>query len=88
MLKGTAKECVALDRGAGDTVLYKTLEKLKIRKQSRSGVSEVIHKMTESIVRHLRQTLYFKDVQPPLRTGSYNEKLKVTHDIPTSLSDY
>lgn len=79
MLKDTVKKCVALDKGAGDTILYKTLEKLKIRKQSRSGVSEVINKMIESIVKHLRQTAYFKDVQPPRRTGSYYEKLKVTH---------
>lgn len=71
MLKDTVKECVALDKATGDTILYKTLEKLKIKKQSGSGVSEVINEMIESIVKHLRQTVYVKDVQPPLRTGSY-----------------
>lgn len=83
-LKDTKKACVAQDRyedrAAVDSILNTTLEKLKIRKNHRSDAAEVINKIVKNILVHLKQkTECFKEVEDPLRTGSYYENLKVSH---------
>ncbi|XP_051275653.1 cyclic GMP-AMP synthase [Dicentrarchus labrax] len=81
--KDTAKACVrdkCEDKAAVDSVLHITLEKLKIRKNDRSDAAEVINKVIENITRHLKQnTQCFKEVEDPLRTGSYYENLKISN---------
>lgn len=72
---------VAQGRGKDkvDVTLNKTLEKLKIRKNSRSDSAEVINNIIQHILQHLRKnTERFKEVEEPLRTGSYYEHLKVS----------
>ncbi|XP_041646138.1 cyclic GMP-AMP synthase [Cheilinus undulatus] len=65
---------------AVDSILNKTLEKLKIKKQERSDASGVVNTLVENIIAHLKQnTVYFKEVEQPLRTGSYYENLKIAN---------
>lgn len=86
-LKDTA--CVAQDRNedkaAVDSILYTTLEKLKIRKSKRSDAAGAINKIMNTITTHLKQkTESFKEANQ-LRTGSYYENLKVSHFSSSSL---
>lgn len=78
--KDAPKARVAQDRGKDevDVTLKKTLEKLKIRKNQRSDAAEAINNIIRTIRLHLRNTECFKDVEEPLRTGSYYENLKVS----------
>ncbi|XP_076598410.1 uncharacterized protein cgasa [Chaetodon auriga] len=81
-LKDTTKACVPQDRredkAAVDSILRKTLEKLKIKRDERSGAAEVVNNVKKKIIMHLkRNTQCFKDVEDPLNTGSYYENLKI-----------
>lgn len=83
-LKDTKKACVAKDRyedkAAVDSILYTTLEKLKIRKNHRSDAAVVVNEIVKNIRMHLKQkTECFKEVEDSLHTGSYYENLKVSH---------
>ncbi|XP_019118291.2 cyclic GMP-AMP synthase [Larimichthys crocea] len=65
---------------AVDSILSKTLKQLKIRSNERSDASEVINKIIKDIIMHLKQnTVCFKEVEEPLRTGSYYENLKISN---------
>ncbi|KAE8281047.1 Cyclic GMP-AMP synthase [Larimichthys crocea] len=65
---------------AVDSILSKTLKKLKIRSNERSDASEVINKIIKDIIMYLKQnTVCFKEVEEPLRTGSYYENLKISN---------
>lgn len=79
--KEPPKARVAQDRGKDevDVTLKKTLEKLTIRRSQKSVAAEAINNITRNIRLHLRNnTECFKDVEEPLRTGSYYENLKVS----------
>ncbi|XP_070833966.1 cyclic GMP-AMP synthase [Chaetodon trifascialis] len=66
------------DKAAVDAVLRTTLEKLKIRRDDRSGAAEVVNNVEKEIITHLKKnTRCFKDVEDPLNTGSYYENLKI-----------
>ncbi|KAM3606795.1 uncharacterized protein V6R79_023355 [Siganus canaliculatus] len=66
--------------GAGmNAVLRDTLSGLKIKKNERSEAAEVVNKITDDIIRYLKQNSEsFKNVGEPLRTGSYYEHLKIS----------
>ncbi|TKS85873.1 Cyclic GMP-AMP synthase [Collichthys lucidus] len=65
---------------AVDSILSTTLKQLKIRSTERSDASEVINKIIKDIIMHLKQnTVCFKEVEEPLRTGSYYENLKISN---------
>lgn len=67
------------DDRAVDTILYTTLEKLKIRKNDRANAAEVINDIKKHIFKYLKEnTQSFKDVEEPLCTGSYYENVKVS----------
>ncbi|XP_059215975.1 cyclic GMP-AMP synthase [Centropristis striata] len=68
------------DTTNADSILYTTLEKLKIKRDERSDAAEVINKIVKCIIAHLKQnTICFKEVGEPLRTGSYYENLKISN---------
>ncbi|XP_033469381.1 cyclic GMP-AMP synthase [Epinephelus lanceolatus] len=68
------------DKASVDSILYTTLEDLKIKRKDRSGAAEVINRITNAIVVHLKEkTQCFKEVEEPLRTGSYYENLKISN---------
>lgn len=81
--KCTTNVCVMQDRceanPAVDTILYTTLEKLKIKRNDRANAAEVINDIKKYIFKHLKEnTQSFKDVEEPLCTGSYYENVKVS----------
>lgn len=85
--KYTKTICVMQDRckdnPAVDTILYTTLEKLKIRRNDRANAAEVINDIKKYIFKHLKEnTQSFKDVEEPLCTGSYYENVKVSQFSP------
>uniref|UniRef100_A0A3B4AAE2 Uncharacterized protein n=1 Tax=Periophthalmus magnuspinnatus TaxID=409849 RepID=A0A3B4AAE2_9GOBI len=62
------------------TTLNATLENLKIRMKEKSKASEVINKVEKVILKHLRsETIWFRQVEEPLHTGSYYENLKISN---------
>ncbi|XP_033835223.1 cyclic GMP-AMP synthase [Periophthalmus magnuspinnatus] len=62
------------------TTLNATLENLKIRMKEKSKASEVINKLEKVILKHLRsETIWFRQVEEPLHTGSYYENLKISN---------
>ncbi|XP_073338323.1 cyclic GMP-AMP synthase [Pagrus major] len=62
------------------TILSKTLDKLKIKRNERSDASEVVNKITKAIITHMKKkSECFKEVGEPLRTGSYYENLKISN---------
>ncbi|XP_044070881.1 cyclic GMP-AMP synthase [Siniperca chuatsi] len=81
--KDTTKACIPKDRCENkaevDSLLYTTLEKLKIKRNERAGAAEVINEVIHNIITHLKQTDCFKEVEEPLRTGSYYENLKISN---------
>ncbi|XP_061601373.1 cyclic GMP-AMP synthase [Cololabis saira] len=63
-----------------DTTLHMTLKNLKIKKKDISCASEVVNEIQRHVIKHLKQnTICFKDVEEPLRTGSYYENLKISN---------
>ncbi|XP_022054206.2 LOW QUALITY PROTEIN: uncharacterized protein LOC110954157 [Acanthochromis polyacanthus] len=65
------------DKTAVDSVLNATLKTLKIKKNDRSKASQVVNEITANIIKHLKEnTQCFKEVEEPLRSGSYYENLK------------
>lgn len=78
--KDTTKVCVPQERCEDkvNSILNKTLENLKIKRDERSDAAEVINTIVKTISMHLRRnTQCFKEVEE-LRTGSYYENLKVS----------
>ncbi|KAF1375494.1 hypothetical protein PFLUV_G00220790 [Perca fluviatilis] len=78
--KETTKACVPQERREDkvNSILNKTLENLKIKRDERSDAAEVINKIVKAITVHLKQnTQYFKEVTE-LPTGSYYENLKIS----------
>ncbi|PWA14049.1 hypothetical protein CCH79_00015818 [Gambusia affinis] len=62
-----------------DPVLQSTLEKLKIKRQVKSNTSKVVNDFKKKLIKHLKkETIYFKEVDEPLPTGSYYENLKIS----------
>uniref|UniRef100_A0A8C9Y5R2 Cyclic GMP-AMP synthase n=1 Tax=Sander lucioperca TaxID=283035 RepID=A0A8C9Y5R2_SANLU len=62
-----------------NSILNKTLENLKIKRDERSDAAEVINTIVKTISMHLRRnTQCFKEVEE-LRTGSYYENLKISN---------
>uniref|UniRef100_A0A8C6UJ59 Cyclic GMP-AMP synthase n=1 Tax=Neogobius melanostomus TaxID=47308 RepID=A0A8C6UJ59_9GOBI len=60
--------------------LNATLHTLKIRMSEKSKASEVINRIEEVILEHLKgNTLCFKLVEKPIHTGSYYENLKISN---------
>ncbi|XP_034753716.1 cyclic GMP-AMP synthase isoform X2 [Etheostoma cragini] len=79
--KPTTKACVPQERCEDkvNSILNKTLENLKIKRDDRSGAAEVINTIVKTISMHLKQnTQCFKEVEE-LRTGSYYENLKISN---------
>ncbi|XP_030296993.1 cyclic GMP-AMP synthase [Sparus aurata] len=67
------------EKAAVDSILSKTLVNLKIRKKEISDAAEVVNKITNAIINHMKQkSECFKEVGNPLRSGSYYEKLKIS----------
>uniref|UniRef100_A0A8C7XRV3 Cyclic GMP-AMP synthase a n=1 Tax=Oryzias sinensis TaxID=183150 RepID=A0A8C7XRV3_9TELE len=72
VLKETLKE-------KGDSILEETLKILKIKKEERSNVAKEINDIKKQLINHLKEkTQLFKEVQEPLNTGSYYEKVKIS----------
>eukprot|EP00064_Thunnus_orientalis_P003119 superscaffoldBa00000247_g3127 len=68
------------DKAGVDSILYTTLDTLKIKKDERSDASKVINNIVRNIMEHLKNNSQsFKEVQEPLRTGSYYENLKISN---------
>ncbi|KAM8738008.1 cyclic GMP-AMP synthase [Acanthopagrus schlegelii] len=68
------------EKAAVDSVLSKTLDKLKIKKDEISDAAEVVNEITHAIINHMKQkSECFKEVGNPLRSGSYYEKLKISN---------
>ncbi|XP_071336121.1 cyclic GMP-AMP synthase [Trachinotus anak] len=67
------------DKARVDSLLFTTLEKLKIKKNDRSDAAKVINTIKENIIEHIKNNIeWFKDVEP-LPTGSYYENLKISN---------
>ncbi|TDH01534.1 hypothetical protein EPR50_G00181050 [Perca flavescens] len=78
--KKTTKVCVPQERREDkvNSILNKTLENLKIKRDERSDAAEVINKIVKTITVHLKKnTQCFKEVTD-LPTGSYYENLKIS----------
>ncbi|KAF3708008.1 Cyclic GMP-AMP synthase [Channa argus] len=72
----TTNACVTQE----DSILYTTLEKLKIRRNDRSNAAKVINDIKKHIIKHLKQNSEcFKEVEEPLGTGSYYEDVKISN---------
>ncbi|KAA8583544.1 cyclic GMP-AMP synthase isoform X1 [Etheostoma spectabile] len=79
--KPTTKACVPQEKCEDkvNSILNKTLENLKIKRDDRSDAAEVINTIVKTISMHLKQnTQCFKEVEE-LRTGSYYENLKISN---------
>ncbi|XP_019946434.2 cyclic GMP-AMP synthase [Paralichthys olivaceus] len=62
-----------------DSLLSKTLEKLKIKKSDKSNTAEVINNLIKHIIKHLKEkTACFEKVEA-LHTGSYYENVKISN---------
>lgn len=69
-----------------DDILSTTLRNLRIKRNDKAEAANVVNKITRTIMDHLKkETICFKDIQEPLRTGSYYENLKVSHFLRNSL---
>lgn len=65
-----------------DCILKKTLNKLKIKTKERSDAAQVINDFIKHLIKYLKEnTVSFKEVGEPLRTGSYYENLKVSCSV-------
>uniref|UniRef100_A0A3Q3AYY7 Cyclic GMP-AMP synthase a n=2 Tax=Kryptolebias marmoratus TaxID=37003 RepID=A0A3Q3AYY7_KRYMA len=63
-----------------DSVLRMTLDKLKIRKKDKCDASQVINGFKKDLFKYLKdKSESFKNVEEPLRTGSYYENLKISY---------
>ncbi|KAL3971799.1 polymeric immunoglobulin receptor [Sarotherodon galilaeus] len=66
------------EKASTDYILKETLKKMKIKMIDKVNAAEVINAIIQNIINHLKQnTLSFKEVQEPLKTGSYYENLKI-----------
>ncbi|XP_034538342.1 cyclic GMP-AMP synthase isoform X1 [Notolabrus celidotus] len=74
----TIKKDSIKGKTAVDSVLHKTLEKLKIKKREQSDASVVVNNLIDNIIAHLKNTQSFAKVEASLRTGSYYENLKIS----------
>ncbi|KAK2824553.1 hypothetical protein Q5P01_021728 [Channa striata] len=71
---------VARNNTADDSILYTTLEKLKIKRNDRANAAELVNEIKKHIIKHLKQnSLCFKEVEEPLCTGSYYENVKISN---------
>lgn len=77
----TSEDCTKLtSEKKVDKILHMTLNNLTIKRDKKSQASETVNEITKQVIKHLKQnTVYFKDVEEPLRTGSYYENVKVSH---------
>lgn len=63
-----------------DSVLQSVLGKLKIRAKDKSDASKIVNDFIENLIKYLKNhSTCFKEVEDPLRTGSYYENLKVSY---------
>ncbi|KAM4599962.1 cyclic GMP-AMP synthase [Fundulus diaphanus] len=77
--KDAQKMLKAKADSADDSVLRATLDKLKIKKKDQSETSKVVNDFIENLRKYLKaETICFKEVEEPLRTGSYYENLKIS----------
>ncbi|KAG7240477.1 hypothetical protein INR49_026843 [Caranx melampygus] len=61
------------------SLLFTTLENLKIRKAERANAAKVINQITKSIIDHVKQNIdWFKEIEQ-IPTGSYYENLKISN---------
>uniref|UniRef100_A0A668SAN8 Cyclic GMP-AMP synthase n=1 Tax=Oreochromis aureus TaxID=47969 RepID=A0A668SAN8_OREAU len=66
------------EKASTDYILKETLEKIRIKMIDKVNAAEVINAIIQNIINHLKQnTSSFKEVQEPLKTGSYYENLKI-----------
>ncbi|XP_019222085.1 cyclic GMP-AMP synthase [Oreochromis niloticus] len=66
------------EKASTDYILKETLKKMKIKMIDKANAAEVINAIIQNIISHLKQnTSSFKEVQEPLKTGSYYENLKI-----------
>ncbi|KAM7385316.1 hypothetical protein PAMP_001404 [Pampus punctatissimus] len=78
--KDTAKACTPQDNAAVNSILYTTLEKLKIKKNDRADAAKVINNIVKHIKEYLKKNSQcFNEVHEPLNTGSYYENLKISN---------
>lgn len=81
VIQAGARRRTTKDGAAVDSILYKTLEKLKIKRNDRANAAEAINEIKKKIITHLRSNSQcFKNVEEPLGTGSYYENVKVGLD--------
>ena len=89
MEPGSPEDPIKVDQAAVDSILYTTLEDLKIKKNDRSEAAAVVNEIKESIFKHLKEnSRSFQEVEAPLNTGSYYENLKVSHLLTVKLNNY
>ncbi|XP_020776804.2 cyclic GMP-AMP synthase [Boleophthalmus pectinirostris] len=75
-----SKKANTAEKKEPSTTLKATLDKLKIRMNEKSKASQVINKVENVILEHLKnKTIYFRQVDNPLHTGSYYENLKISN---------
>uniref|UniRef100_A0A3Q2PBB4 Cyclic GMP-AMP synthase n=1 Tax=Fundulus heteroclitus TaxID=8078 RepID=A0A3Q2PBB4_FUNHE len=73
------KDAQKMPKAKADSVLRDTLDKLKIKKKDQSETSKVVNDFIENLRKYLKaETVCFKEVEEPLRTGSYYENLKIS----------
>ncbi|KAM7408377.1 hypothetical protein PAMA_002207 [Pampus argenteus] len=78
--KDTAEACAPDDKAGANSILYTTLEKLKIKKNDRADAAKVINNIVKHIKEHLKKNSQcFNEVHEPLNTGSYYENLKISN---------
>ncbi|XP_022608687.1 cyclic GMP-AMP synthase [Seriola dumerili] len=74
-----AKTGAGNDIAAVDSILFTTLNKLKIKKNDRANAAEVINEIIGKIIEHVKKNIdWFKEVEQ-LNTGSYYENLKISN---------
>ncbi|KAG7228480.1 hypothetical protein INR49_007653 [Caranx melampygus] len=77
----TTKACAPRTQceAAMGSLLFTTLENLKIRKAERANAAKVINQITKSIIDHVKQNIdWFKEIEQ-IPTGSYYENLKISN---------
>ncbi|XP_076015302.1 uncharacterized protein LOC143007734 [Genypterus blacodes] len=74
----TMKKQDAKKKKEEERLLRTTLNALRIKMKDKAKAAAVINDLISDIMEHLKKnTLYFKDVQQKLGTGSYYENLKI-----------
>lgn len=65
--------------GDKERIIRKTLDKLKIKQVAKAEAAHVINDFMKNLIKYLkRKSDSFREVEEPLRTGSYYENLKVS----------